>query len=485
MEGVSEKKIERCPFLSTINRNLLDFDYEKICSLTLREENVYCCLVCGLNYHGRGKDSVAYKHSLEMNHHLFINLENSNIYCLPNNYEIVEHSLEDIKNYLHPCFNINGDYKKLYNASKTFDKIEYLPGYIGISNFGNNDSLNVILLLLSQITNFRNMCIEYNLYDEFVENRISDPFIFNMIESIKKIYSPFNLKGKYSPYTLASIIEKKSQGKFNFSKLSSNKVSRNKVEIIDPMALLSWIIFQLKKKLKRYLNNSFQKKYSPEIEVNESSNGDKNNKFDLISSCIQGELYSGSSKNVINNKKLNKNDNAENCNIYFNCITLQLPPIIETKMSTFNNNNNTRVNSNLTPQIPIYKLLDSKFFSSTNSLLIWKLPCYLIIHIGRFTKSTLNIEKNKTLVSFPLVDLDLSAYLHPDAIKMNPNTKYNLINNISHKNYLERSKFVSQLLHPYRDEWIEIEDLNVQTVLPQAIILNESYLLLYKRSDLL
>ena len=37
----------RCPFLDTINRQLLDFDGETVCSVTLSNRNVYACLVCG------------------------------------------------------------------------------------------------------------------------------------------------------------------------------------------------------------------------------------------------------------------------------------------------------------------------------------------------------------------------------------------------------------------------------------------------------
>lgn len=36
-----------CPFLHTINRSALDFDFEKTCSVTLSKSNVYACLVCG------------------------------------------------------------------------------------------------------------------------------------------------------------------------------------------------------------------------------------------------------------------------------------------------------------------------------------------------------------------------------------------------------------------------------------------------------
>jgi len=41
------KKKKNCPYLGTIKRHLLDFDFEKICSKTLAKNNIYCCLVCG------------------------------------------------------------------------------------------------------------------------------------------------------------------------------------------------------------------------------------------------------------------------------------------------------------------------------------------------------------------------------------------------------------------------------------------------------
>ena len=86
-----------CPFLSTIRRHLLDFDYEKFCSVTMTNKNVYCCLVCGKFYQGRGKGTICYTHALEQSHYLFINLSDEKVYCLPDNYEVVHKSLEDIK----------------------------------------------------------------------------------------------------------------------------------------------------------------------------------------------------------------------------------------------------------------------------------------------------------------------------------------------------------------------------------------------------
>lgn len=41
-----------CPYLDTINRKVLDFDFEKLCSVTLQNLNVYACLVCGKYFQG-------------------------------------------------------------------------------------------------------------------------------------------------------------------------------------------------------------------------------------------------------------------------------------------------------------------------------------------------------------------------------------------------------------------------------------------------
>jgi len=95
-------------------RSVLDFDFEKLCSITLSNNNVYACLVCGkyfqglllinsirykfsFYFSGRGQKSCAYTHSVEGEHHVFINLHSLQFFCLPDNYEIIDSSLDDIK----------------------------------------------------------------------------------------------------------------------------------------------------------------------------------------------------------------------------------------------------------------------------------------------------------------------------------------------------------------------------------------------------
>lgn len=41
-----------CPYLDTIDRGVLDFDFEKLCSVSLSKINCYACLVCGKYFQG-------------------------------------------------------------------------------------------------------------------------------------------------------------------------------------------------------------------------------------------------------------------------------------------------------------------------------------------------------------------------------------------------------------------------------------------------
>ncbi len=84
-------------YLDTINRSVLDFDFEKLCSVTLSNINVYACLVCGKYYQGRGPKSHAYFHALEVGHHVYVNMQTKRMYVLPEGYEVKSKSLEDIK----------------------------------------------------------------------------------------------------------------------------------------------------------------------------------------------------------------------------------------------------------------------------------------------------------------------------------------------------------------------------------------------------
>ena len=75
-----------CPYLDTVNRSLLDFDFEKCCSVSLSPHNVYACLVCGKYFQGRGVTTPAYTHALEHGHHVFLRLADGKVRGFPNHH---------------------------------------------------------------------------------------------------------------------------------------------------------------------------------------------------------------------------------------------------------------------------------------------------------------------------------------------------------------------------------------------------------------
>jgi U4/U6.U5 tri-snRNP-associated protein 2 len=137
--------------------------------------NVYACLICGVYYQGKGKGTNAYTHSLEKDHHIFINLSDQKIYCLPDNYEIIDNSLNDIKFNLKPVFSpvdvAELDQKVTY--SRALDGTDYLPGCIGLNNIKKTDYVNVIIQSLCRVNTLRNFFLKYDDTDDIVTHKFN------------------------------------------------------------------------------------------------------------------------------------------------------------------------------------------------------------------------------------------------------------------------------------------------------------------------
>ncbi|CDI83040.1 ubiquitin carboxyl-terminal hydrolase, putative [Eimeria praecox] len=137
------------------------------------------------------------------------------------------------------------------------------------------------------------------------------------------------------------------------------------------------------------------------------------------------------------------------------------------------------------PTVPIFDLLQ-KFDGETDSVPIFDLLQKFDGETdSRFSKNNFFIEKNPTIVTFPVKNLDLREYVHPDALEDNPVTRYNLVANICHQGKPHDGFYKAQVLHAPTNEWHEMEDLRVTPVLPQFVALSESYIQFYQRQDVL
>ena len=144
--------------LSFVNRHLLDFDFEKRCSVSLAKDNCYCCLTCGQFFAGRGSKTPAYTHALEReNHRVFMHLENGRAYSLPENVEILDKNLDDIRKVLFPKFTSEeiARLEKEATWSKALDGTEYLVGVVGLNRVENARGVNCVIQSLARVDKLR------------------------------------------------------------------------------------------------------------------------------------------------------------------------------------------------------------------------------------------------------------------------------------------------------------------------------------------
>ena len=201
----------QCPYLDTINRHLLDFDFEKVCSQSLSTQNVYSCLVCGKFFQGRGPKTHAYTHATLCGHHMFAHLDTCKIYCLPDNYEVVDSSLDDVIRCLRPSFTPERieQLDKVATLARDVHGVAYLPGFCGLNNLKKTDYINVVVHQLAHVRPLRDFFLDPRNY----EDRPS-PLVREFGALLRKIWSRDNFKSVVSPHELVQEVTRASKLRF-------------------------------------------------------------------------------------------------------------------------------------------------------------------------------------------------------------------------------------------------------------------------------
>ncbi|KAH8061308.1 alpha-tubulin binding protein [Aureococcus anophagefferens] len=410
----------RCPYLDTINRHLLDFDFEKVCSQSLTNQNVYSCLVCGKFFQGRGRHTHAYTHSTQTGHHMFINLETCRIYCLPENYEVVDSSLDDVVRCLRPVFGPEriGALDGTTTLARDVHGVAYLPGFCGLNNLKKTDYVNVVVHALAHVAPLRDFFLRPENYAH-----CPAPLVHKFGELLRKLWSRDNFKSVISPHELVQEITVASKLRFQIGETSdaADFLGDVRVETLSRRTHLT-----------------------------------KRDEADVDDTAVSAEAQGW------------KRDERD---LPFLYLTLDVPatPLFKDTQG-----------GNIVPQIPLFdvltkyngvKLSDSvkSGVQSRKRYVIRRLPKYLIFHFARFTKNNFaDSEKNPTIVHIPVKDLELRDQfaLEGEAAAEGAKTKYDLCANAATS-----------------DQWYEIQDLHVSETMPQLIGLSESLLCIYQRRD--
>jgi len=430
----------RCPFLDTINRSVLDFDFEKACSVTGHNFNVYACLVCGKYFQGRGKHTQAYTHSLQEAHHVYMNLGDGRVYCLPDGYEVVDSSLSDIQNMLAPAFSkpmvSTLDTVPVY--SRGVDGSDYMPGLIGLNNIKNTDYVNVVVQALARVPPIRNFFLLPANYAH-----IRSALVVEFGALVRKMWSPFNFKGQVSPHELLQAIMHASTNKFKIG------------EQADPMDFLAWLLNALHTAL----------------------GGTRKPGSSVIHRALQGTVQVTTRPAQTADAESDDDSMSVTKTTPFLYLTVDVPaaPLFKDALER-----------NIIPQVPLVACL-TKFDGVTEQemmngdkrqYVITQLPKYLVVHIKRFSQNTQHFaEKNPTIVNFPVRNLEMGSYTSPPTSR-----KYHLMASLQHDGTAEAGQYRAFVHFRANDQWYEVQDLHVNGVHPQLISVSESYIQVW-RSD--
>ncbi|RNA21311.1 U4 tri-snRNP-associated 2 [Brachionus plicatilis] len=456
----SDPRSRQCPYLDTINRNVLDFDFEKLCSITLSNNNVYACLVCGKYFQGRGIKSHAYTHSVELSHHVYINLNTYKFYCLPDNYQVIDSSLDDIKYVLNPTFTKEqiSQLEKNSKLSRAYDGTHYLPGIVGLNNIKANDYSNVVLQALVNVPPLRDYFIREQNYANIkvAPGDIMINLVKRFGELTRKLWNPRNFKAHVSPHEMLQAVVKCSKKKFQITQQS------------DPIDFLSWLLNSLHLTL----------------------NGTKSQNSSIIYKTFQGQMKIYTRKIApLNDESAEQQvfrpedylEKVEEKPFLYLSVDLPSPPLFRDELK-----------ESIIPQVPLMQIL-TKFDGVTSieyktykenfikKYELLRLPRYLIMCFRRFTKNVFYLEKNPTIVNFSAKNVDLKDLLSEENKKNNPNTVYDLIANIVHDGDPNKGTYRVHILHKGTGTWYEMQDLHVIDVLPQMITLSEAYIQIWEQ----
>ncbi|KAG8745517.1 hypothetical protein FRC10_007864 [Ceratobasidium sp. 414] len=469
-------------YLDTVNRANLDFDFEKVCSVSMSNQNIYGCLVCGKYFQGRGKSSHAYAHSIHEDHHVFIHLETTEVYVLPDGYQVSDPSLDDIKFVLSPRFSPAQIARLRTDTSvqTSYDLLSrpYIPGYVGLQNIKRNDYLSVIIHALLHVSPVRDFLLAMDgeglTAPGTTAKKLAPPtgtkkpakppseLVRRFAGLAKKVWNPRLFKAQVSPHEFLQEVARVSAGRFKITEQG------------DPIEFLGWLLNRIhadlggtKKKGSSVIYSTFQGEVRLETQqviLKADAEGGERPYFD-----IDREIKQTTSP--------------------FLLLALDLPP-----PPLFQD----AVEKNIIPQVSLASVLakyDGKttqeFAGQLKRFRCTRLPPYIILHFKRFTKNNFVEEKNPTIVNFPVNGVDFSPVLERPGDTSNSPIIYDLVANVIHESTAGTARDKESTVWKIhlragsgeREQWLQIQDMIVEDIRQEMIFLGETVMQIWELSS--
>lgn len=440
VDAVVSSHPPQCPYLDTIDLAALDFDFEKKCSSSLSPVHVYACLCCGKYFSGRGKSTRAYDHSLEESHHVFMRLADGSTWCLPDGYAVGENAtLRRIRDVLRPAYDAKYVNECVDACApmwrRGLDGVEFLVGVTGLNNVGGTSDAaatgaNAVVQALNRVAPLRRAMLLLK-DDEDGELPRCGPLTRAFSDLTKKIWNAKNFKGHSSPH--------------EFSRAVRDAMKKRSVKSSDDA--LDFLRF--------FLN---------ELKREEFANGASESASESLVGTFQGEVEVVS-RDVANANAAPSSTTSKTSPFLMLSMDLPAAPLFQDVME-----------KKIIPQVSLERQLLKKFDGSKYR--ITKLPEHLIVTYSRFAKNNFFVEKNPTIVTFPVRGLNLADHI---PVPANEPATYDLIANIVHDGTPDKGSYRAFVYHASDKNWYETQDLRVVEVLPQQVSLTETYVQIYQR----
>ena len=263
-----------CPYLDTIARSALDFDFAASgCSVSLATANVYCCLVCGKFYAGKGRRprrtrtrwtlgttcscgsmgggggggegegerktetgegvcaASAFFFSFSIFHFsffifhcffLFLRIRRTTplisypakTFFQQEGYEVEDPCLDPIRAVLAPRFD-----KRRISAldsdrrwARSLDGEPFVPGIVGLNNLaGRTDFANAVLQSLARVGPLRDFFLDPLNY----RHAASSLLVCRFGDFLRRVWNDRAFRGHVSPHELMVAVERASKGRFS------------------------------------------------------------------------------------------------------------------------------------------------------------------------------------------------------------------------------------------------------------------------------